>query len=237
MKNKRILIAVTCLFVESSFAHVITYSAGPAWYMLPSKQVLNLDAETINAYVFNSSSRPLFNNELFFGIQKLLSSKFKGQIGLAINQTSNARIGGEVWQENDPDFANFNYKYYVAHAALTLKGKLLLTHFRNNLQPYLAASAGVASNRAFAFNQIPKISEAVVAYNFSQHTINTFTYTAEAGVQKQITPNWVLGIGYEFADLGKSKLGQANEGIGVVAPYLNHLFINQLQVNISYLWE
>ena len=216
---------------------MITYSFGPAWYSLPSKQVLNLDSDTLNAYVTDNPSRPILNNELFFGMQKHLNAKFIGQVGIAINHTSNARVSGEVWQENDSDFANFNYKYYLAHTALTLKGKLLFAQFRQGLLPYLAVSAGVASNRAFAFNQTAKIQEAVVAYNFSQHTVSSFTYTAEAGVQKQVSQNWVLGIGYEFADLGRSKLGEANSEVGVLAPFFNHLLINQLQVNISYLWE
>lgn len=237
MKIKWILISALCSQPLNSFAYVVTYNVGPAWYLSPSKQVLNLDGDTINAYVFNNSSRPLLNNELFFGVQKLLSSKLNGQIGIAINRTSNARISGEVWQENDSEFANFNFKYYVSHAALTLKGKLLFTQFSQKLQPYLAASAGAASNRSLGFSQTAKIQEAVVAYNFSKHTVSAFTYTAEAGIQQQINANWFLGVGYEFADLGKSKLGPANGELGTVAPFLNHLFINQLQVNLSYLWS
>ncbi|HAT8718368.1 TPA: porin family protein, partial [Legionella pneumophila] len=61
-----------------------------------------------------------------------------------------------------------------------------------------------------------------------------FTYTLGAGVQKSISEHWQLGVGYEFADWGKSELGRAsgqtlNEGLK-----LNHLYTNGVVLNLTY---
>ncbi len=217
-----------------SFAYVITYNIGPSWYAPSGMQVLNLDADTLNAYTINNNPRAILNNELFVGARSLIKPNLEGQIGISINKTSNAKISGDIWQEADPEFDNFYYNYFISHTALTVKGKILFNNSINYLQPYLSVSAGVASNRSFAFNQVAKIFESVVAYNFTHRTLTAFTYTAEAGVQQKLNDNLALGIGYEFADLGRSKLGPADMQVGNVVPYLNHLYINQLQFNVSY---
>ncbi len=232
MSKKLIIPALIFAIHGSSFAYVITYNVGPAWYAPYGKQVLNLDIDTLNTYTINNAPLTLINNELFFAKQAQLKSNLAGQIGFSLNHNSNAKIGGDIWQEASPEFNNFNYDYYVSHSAVTIKGKLLFTKF--NTQPYISASAGVARNRAFAFNQTAKISEAVTSYSFTANSLAAFTYTVEAGVQHMLSNNWAVGLGYEFADLGKSKLGPAYLQPNNNVPYLNYLYINQLQFNISY---
>jgi len=64
-------------------------------------------------------------------------------------------------------------------------------------------------NHAYSFNNTPTIFEALPNANFSSNTETAFTYTLGAGVQRVINQHWQVGIGYEFADWGKSKLSRA----------------------------
>ncbi|MGL6035737.1 MAG: porin family protein, partial [Legionella sp.] len=59
-------------------------------------------------------------------------------------------------------------------------------------------------------------------------------YTVGAGLQKSLNDNWQVGVGYEFADWGKSQLASApeqtlNSGLG-----LNHLYTNGVLLNVTY---
>jgi opacity protein-like surface antigen len=81
----------------------------------------------------------------------------------------------------------------------------------------------------------PTIFQAIVNPNFSSNTKSSFTYTLGAGVQKMLNNNWQVGVGYEFADWGKSQLGRAagqTLGNGLA---LSHLYTNGILFNITYL--
>ncbi len=76
--------------------------------------------------------------------------------------------------------------------------------------------------------------EALPNSNFTNHTKTAFTYTLGAGVQKALNDHWQAGVGYEFADWGKSELGRAlgqtmNSGLT-----LNHLYTNAVLLNLTY---
>ena len=106
--------------------------------------------------------------------------------------------------------------------------------FNQMVQPYVSGSLGVGFNRAHDFTITPKIFEEVPAPNFTDNRTTAFTYTLGIGVQKALTTNWQAGIGYEFANWGKSQLGRApgqtlNSGL-----HLSHLYTNQLQFSLSY---
>lgn len=239
-KLKKFIVSVvlpTLMFANNNiFAYVITYNLGPGWYHPSGREVLNLDNDTVNAYTINNASRAVLNNELFLGMQTFLINNIEGQIGISLNHNSNLKINGNVWQEASPEFDNFNYHYYISHKAIAFKGKFLFTKYGNYLQPYLSASVGVAGNKSYAYNQVAKIPEVVDSYSFKHNNLISYTYTAEAGVQQKLNKNWAIGIGYEFADLGRSKLGAAYAQPNKNVPFLNHLYINQLQFNISYLF-
>ena len=70
--------------------------------------------------------------------------------------------------------------------------------------------------------------------NFSSHTNTTFTYNLGVGIQRVLNQNWQIGIGYEFADWGKSQLGIASGQTLNSGLKLNHFYTSGLLFNLTY---
>ncbi len=218
---------------KPDWAWVGTLSAGAAWEVAGNTQTFYLTPEIEKTYKANRPTHGLFDGELFLGVQKNLSQIFQGQIGIAGAVTSDANLSGDIWDDADPQFDNFDYKYKVQHSHVALKGKLLAdTGFW--LKPWISGSLGVGFNRAHAFYNTPTIFEAVQNPNFDAHTQTAFTYTVGAGVEKELNEHWQVGLGYEFADWGRSRLNRApgqtlNSGLS-----LSHLYTNGVLLNITF---
>jgi len=216
-----------------NWAWVGSVSAGPVWARGGETQTFYLAPEIEKTYTARKSSSALASGELFIGLQKNLFSQWLAQLGLAAATTGNAKLQGIIWDDADPQFANYSYRYKVRHSRLAVKGKLL-KDCGYWLMPWVSASLGGGFNRAHDFTNTPLIFEALPNPNFSNHTKTTFTYTLGAGVQKSISKHWQIGVGYEFADWGKSKLDRAagqtmNSGLA-----LNHLTTNGVLFNLTY---
>ena len=209
-------------------------AAGPVWSRGGETQTFYLAPEIEKTYVARRVTNAIALGELFVGIQKLLTSQWLGQLGLAVATTGDAKLQGVIWDDADPQFDNHNYQYKVRNTRLALKGKLLFDK-GSWLMPWVSASLGTGFNRAHGFTNTPRIFEALPNPNFSNHTKTAFTYTLGAGVQKSISKRWQVGVGYEFADWGKSRLERAsgqtlNSGLG-----LNHLYTNGVLFNLTYI--
>jgi opacity protein-like surface antigen len=209
-------------------------SLGPMWESAGHTQTFYLTPTIEKTYVANRSTNALFDGEVFLGIQKTLSQTLQGQLGFAIAATSNANLSGVIWDDADPSFDNFVYSYTIQHTHVALKGKLLADG-GFWLIPWVSGSIGVGFNHAHAFNNIPTIFEALPTPDFASNTQTSFTYTVGVGVQKILNLHWQAGIGYEFADWGRSHLGQAegqtlNRGLS-----LTHLYTNGFLLNLTYL--
>jgi opacity protein-like surface antigen len=191
-------------------------SAGPVWAR---------DLSPEKTYVAKKSTDRLASGELFIGLQKNLSSTLRGQLGLAAATTGNTRLQGLIWDDADHQFAS-QYDYKIRHNHIAVKGKLILDN-GYWFAPWVSSSLGVGFNRAHNFTNMNDA-------DFINHTKTAFTYTLGAGVQKYIDDNWQVGVGYEFADWGKSKLGYALPGINSGLK-LNHLYTNGVLFNITYL--
>ncbi len=225
----------------SNFHHTIssslvaTLSVGPAWQKGGKTQTFYLANEVEKTYVAMKSTRTLADGEFFLGTQQTLRRNvLRSQLGLAIATASDAKLSGYIWDDADPQFNNYRYSYHITHAHVALKGKLLMDR-STMLIPWISGSIGVGFNHAHRFNNTPLIFEAVKNSNFASNTKTALTYTVGAGVQKTLSKHWQMGIGYEFADWGKSQLDRAegqtmNSGLA-----LNHLYTNGFLVNISYL--
>lgn len=134
----------------------------------------------------------------------------------------------------DALFTLFVYRYRIQHTHIAAKGKLLAEK-GYWLTPWVSGSLGVGFNRAHKFENTPTIFQALPNPNFTSHTKTDFTYTLGAGVQRALNAHWQTGVGYEFADRGKSSLqrveGQTlNSGLS-----LNHLYTNGVMFNLTYL--
>jgi opacity protein-like surface antigen len=208
-------------------------SAGPAWENAGATQTFNLTPEIEKTYSANKSTNAVADVELFLGSQQGINPSLVGQLGLAVGVTSDAALSGRIWEDADPLFDNYTYDYNVQHTHVAAKGKLL-ADMGYWVMPWLSASIGVGFNHASGFNNTPLIEEAVVNPNFKSHTETAFTYTVGAGIQKALKEHWQVGVGYEFADWGRSQLGLAtgqsiNSGLK-----LNHLYTNGVLLNLTY---
>jgi len=208
-------------------------SAGPVWARGGETQAFYLAPEIEKTYAARKSTNALASGELFVGLQKLLSSQWLGQLGLAVATTGNAKLQGIIWDDSDPQFDNYSYQYKVRNTRLAIKGKLLLDK-GYCVMPWVSASLGIGFNRAHEYSNAPLIFETLPNPNFVDHTKTAFTYTLGAGVQKAFNDHWQVGIAYEFADWGKSELGRAlgqtmNSGLA-----LNHLYSNGVLLNLTY---
>ncbi|WP_058476489.1 outer membrane protein [Legionella steigerwaltii] len=244
MDIKRTLtVLVVTAFAQNSFSgtmgpvsppwtQVITLSLGPAWTDSGETNTFFLQPDVEKKYTANENTSTLFDGEVFYGLQHALNASFTGQLGLAVAATTNAKLKGDVWEDADPEFDNFFYTYKINHTHIAAKGKLI-GNFNVLVNPYLSGSLGVGFNRAHDFTITPKIVEEVPAPEFTSNTHTAFSYTVGVGVQKEFYSRWQFGIGYEFADWGKSNLGRApgqtlNNGLS-----LNHLYTNELQFSLS----
>lgn len=219
---------------QTNWAWVATLSAGPVWESAGRTQTIFLTPAIEKTYVANQSTNVLFDGELFLGLQQTLSQTLQGQLGLAVAATSTANLSGVIWDDANPEFDNFVYSYKIQHTHVALKGKLL-ADAEFWLIPWVSGSLGVGFNNAYSFNDTPTIFEALHTSNFASNTQTSFTYTVGAGVQKVLNPHWQVGIGYEFADWGKSSLGRAEGQTLNNRLAFNHLYTNGLLLNLSYL--
>ena len=215
---------------------VATVNAGPAWYNAGQTQTINLQPEFPNTYDASNVTHALASGEFVLSLQRALTASSLAQMGLALSMDSAARVQGDVWELADPVFNNFNYQYKVTHKQLAVKGKLLSTAFSETILPYVSASVGVGFNKSYHFTMSPKIYAAIPIPGFQANTETSFAYTLGIGVQRSINQHWQAGVGYEFADWGKSQLGPApGQMMSTSGLKLQHFYTNQLQLSLSYI--
>ncbi len=219
-------------YIPGSF--VASISAGPVWPIDPGRsQNLTLAPEIEKTYTATNADQTLADGELFLGLQTGLPYSLVGQWGLAVATTSQFSFSGEVWDDTFAEFNNYTYSYKLRHTHIAAKGKLLADrgYF---VTPWISASIGVAFNQSNSFISTPLIYEAVNMPPFANHTTTDFTYTVGAGIQRNITQNCQVGVGYEFADWGKSNLGVADGQTTTQVLSRPHLYTNGLMFNITY---
>jgi len=209
-------------------------SAGPVWEGGGRTQTFYLTPVIEKTYWADKATTTVFNGELFAGLQKSLTPTMQWQLGLAVAATSNANLNGTIWDDADPQFENYTYEYQLQHTHIAAKGKLL-ADMGYWVLPWVSASVGVGFNTAYSFSNTPLIFEAIRNPDFTSHTATSFTYTVGAGVQKAINANWQVGVGYEFADWGRSRLGRAPGQVLGSGLSLDHLYTNGLMFNLTYL--
>lgn len=212
---------------------VITISGGPAWaapgkdqYLYPYPPPMN------NYFIADKKATTVGSGEIYFGLQRLLSPSIIGQWGIGVAAASDAQLSGVIDINGVADVNTYSYK--VSHVRAEFKGKLIAAGCRL-VQPYLSGSLGVGFNHSHDY--ILTTIDAVVyppSY-FNTNSNVSFAYTVGAGIQKMITSNWQVGVGYEFADWGKNYLGGDDNLLGQ-GPGSPHLYTNELLFSLSYLF-
>lgn len=188
---------------------VATLSLGPVWENAGNTQTFYLASNIEKTYAANHASHALVDGEIFLGIQKPIREKLDAQIGIAVATTGNASLSGNIWDDAQSQFNNYTYSYQVRHTHVAIKGKLLSDR-GYIVTPWIIGSVGVGFNQSHDYSNTPTISEAVVMSNFANNTTTAFTYTLGAGVQRHLDQHWQAGVGYEFADWGRSQLSRAS---------------------------
>lgn len=216
---------------------MVTVSGGPAWTSAGKTQTFYVQSDVQNTYAANNKTQTLGTGELFLGAQRTLNERFNGQLGLAVAGSGMAKLSGQIWQDADADYNNFNYTYNINQFRLGLRGKLIAKTNPINpvIQPYVSGGVGVGFNRAFNYQVTPTIAEAVAAPGFTAGTTTALTYTLGAGIQKSFHTHWQIGMGYEFSDWGQSNLSRATGQTTSSGLHLNHLYSNELQFSLSYI--
>jgi len=212
---------------------VAMLSIGPVWASGGEQQTLYLTPTIRKTYTANKFTSGLAYGEFFLGREKAVHDKVLGQLGFTVATTGSATISGYVWDEASPIFNNYAYNYQVKHTHVAVKGRLIANKVEY-VQPWISGSLGVGFNQAQGFSNSPLISEAVVMPNFANNTLTAFTYTVSGGFEHRINDNYQAGVGYQFADWGRSQLNAApgqTVGTGLA---LSHLYTNGFLINLSY---
>ncbi len=212
---------------------VATLSLGPVWEGAGQTQTFYLAPNIEKTYAATHASHALVDGEIFLGIQKPIRERLDGQIGLAVATTGNALLSGNIWDDADSLFNNYTYSYQVRHTHVAIKGKLLADR-GYVVTPWVSASLGVGFNQSHDYSNTPTLSEAVVMSNFANNTTTAFTYTFGVGVERHLNSHWRAGMGYEFADWGRSQLSRASGQTLNSGLLLSHLYTNGFLFNLTY---
>ena len=219
----------------SSFSpYVFSLSAGPVWAHGLKMQSYYLEPELFKTFTVTPHSNVLADGELFFGVKRAMGSRFESQVGLTVATTSAASISGDVWDDGSPTFNNYFYSYRAQHTHVAVKAKIL-ADVAHLCKPYVSGSMGAGFNQLSSFSSTPTIEEAVPMPNFRSHTQTALTFTVGAGVERDLSKNWQVGLGYEFADWGPGHLSRGPGQTSSSGPSFNHFFTNGLMFNITYL--
>lgn len=244
--KKNIMLAIICAVfgctadagamervVPRRWQPMVTVSLGPAWSTPGQTQTLFFTPTFPQTYVATSGSSLFGDGELWFGAHRELTAGIAAQLGLALAATTPLPLHGEIWQDNDPEFNNFAYAYKISHSHIAIRGKLF-KEMGLWVQPYVSASLGVGFNHAYHYSNTPRLFEVDAEPPFQSHTTTALTYTLDIGIQKSLTDHWFLGMGYEFADWGKTTLGPASDQSSGMGLSLNHVYSNGIQFYLSF---
>lgn len=217
---------------------IVGLSAGPTWISGNKTQTINLEPDVVKTYTADNSNTVFPSLEFFIGGQQhvksnLMSHSFIGQLGLSVVTAGNAKLTGNIWEDADPNFNNFTYNYKVNHVHVAAKGRII-GEFGHFFEPYVSGSVGVGFNRAYDFTISPIISEEVPAPAFHSNTTTTFSYALGVGLQKSVSNEFQLAIGYEFTDWGKTRLSPATGQTTNMGLTQNHLYAQALQLSVFY---
>ncbi len=231
------LLATTSLLVLTHLTHaaVVTLSPGFGYAKNSHKQTLQLQTspqDLSNQYVANNNWNGTFSPTVFIG-KEFNREWLKLHLGLTLGYVDDAGGDGIINQFSLPDFDNLNYQYDIQSfsAMATLKLFFLASQ---RWQPYIDGSMGLSNNYAANYQELPRILGAEPMSPYRNHSVNSFAYSVGAGLMYTLNPSVAAGLGYQFADLGRAKLGVSDAQQTRQTPSINHLFLHQLLINITW---
>lgn len=212
------------------FKWVATISVGPAWTKAGETQVLTAPDSTLE-FVANRPSSSLTAGELFLGIEKNLPWRIFAHFGVTGLLASSVDLSGNAYLNSNPNLELVSYQYQVKHAHLGLKLKLF-KDLPSPILPWISGSIGIGQNKSYNYSD--QGFDLTPLPPFADKTLTAFTYTLGAGLQWVYLDNWQFGLGFEFADWGKSGLGGFNGQTFQNNLSLNHIYTKGLMFNLTY---
>ncbi len=253
--KKTYLAAASLLLAHSAYADgildptpgwlkVVTVSGGPAWTSPGENQMYVAPMQpfpyTYIRYNAHKDTDTIATGEAFMGLQRNFSA-LALRLGIAIAGSTPATLTGSFSVDGQPVT---DYSYKVSHVYVA--GKAMLIACPNYwINPYLSSSIGVGFNSSKDFSTTNQLYVGVanganvvlVPFDFDSNTTGSLSYTVGTGVNVKLNSNWEVGVGYEFADWGKSQLSTTPVVSNVFAmPKLNNLYTHELQFSLSFLY-
>lgn len=163
------------------------------------------------------------------------------QGGLEYTAFENSRIKGSHSVGIEPATSTYyNYKYTIQTQQLLAVAKLFGT-LKERYHPYVSVGLGAAFNDSTAFSvSTTETGSLNIAPIYGNHTKTAFSYSAGLGVDADLNQHVRLGLGYRFAGLGKSSLGNGSVNMNTYSYptgfslSAGNAYVNQLVAQISY---
>ncbi len=239
-------VIVTVIFVESTMAGNFGQHMNSGFMSLSifggastngKSKTFYLQPDVQNSYQPSSSTPVVGGAEIFVGQQNWLNigylSDYYFQFGVALAAMGGEKREGDIWEFANQEYDNFTYSYGITSFRALLKGKLIL-EVSDCSQVFAFLGVGASHNSTNNFRIKPKIFSEVVPPSFESQSTTQFTYAAGVGMEYALSQNHVIGIGYEFADWGKSKLDRARGQTLSSGLQIDHLYTNTLSLILSF---
>ncbi|MDA8561825.1 hypothetical protein N9L02_01780 [Gammaproteobacteria bacterium] len=186
--------------------HVIATLTGGAAFTQIGQSKTFYDDSSFYTYSSNSSthSQAMWGGSI--GEELRLFPDWALQLNLAYYQIYSYTSSGTVTQGVDTATAEiFPYQYEIIARQYLLESKILLDK-NNRFHPYILGGIGASFNSASDYIANPGLI--TFTPQFENKTNISFSYSAGAGVDFDISKYARFGIGYRFAGLGNAKLGK-----------------------------
>lgn len=229
------LICLLCPVLSFANVHpVVTLSSGKASANIFSSTIIHFTPYQ-NTYVGTNHFDSENDTGLFIGVETSFLEKWAWQIGLSYFVNNAFTAKGNVYQFSDPAYNNLTYQYQIVSRRISVEGKL--SHELHNVwHPYILASLGMATNRAYGYTEYPVTDfDVPMSMPFGNHTNKTFTFSLGLGVDVNLSEHIRIGAGYRFVDLGSAALGTTPLETGNQTITNPDIHANELLAQVSFI--
>lgn len=210
----------------SPYTYVGTASGGIAWEGAGETQTLEVVPGLASRYKSNRETRMPGVGEIFVGGQYQSDKDWDAQFGIAYGMVSTTTMEGHIYNGGNDGL----YNYRLQQSRLAAKAKIL-GDVGTMLQNWVSFSMGATFYKAYDFDNT---SLTTTMPNFDDNTGTAFSFSAGIGMQYIISPNWQIGLGYEFTDWGTTYLGKAPGQVTDKQLEVDNFYTNGLIITLSF---
>jgi opacity protein-like surface antigen len=145
-------------------------------------------------------------------------------------------LGRTVAQHSLPAFTNYKYKWDLTANVLLASAKLNLFQY-GKIAPYVNGGIGSSFNRTSNYQEtaLPGVAPRT-SPRFGKFSTSEFAYNAGVGVDLQLTPQFIISVGYNYFDLGQISSGPGKEIWSDQSLNPGSYHSNEILVSLSYLF-